>query len=118
MEQLDNNKPPKIGSQGEKYRDLQLIMQLPKQVSLKFKGNFKKESLLHIVQVWYAMEQQKNFVHETGLFYWQDLSEEYLKNLKTAGQRRAFEEFKHLRDMEVMDVAEVRDYIVQDMVSN
>ena len=37
MEQLDNNKPPKIGSQGEKYRDLQLIMQLPKQV------NFKRE---------------------------------------------------------------------------
>ena len=40
-----------------------------------------------------------------------------MKNLKTAGQRRAFEEFKHLRDMEVMDIAEVRDYISQDMVS-
>ena len=35
MEQLDNNKPPKIGSQGEKYRDLQLIIQLPKQVSFR-----------------------------------------------------------------------------------
>ena len=34
MEQLDNNKPPKVGSQGEKYRDLQLIIQLPKQVKL------------------------------------------------------------------------------------
>ncbi len=35
MEQLDNNKIPRIGSQGEKYRDLQLIIQLPKQVLFK-----------------------------------------------------------------------------------
>ena len=40
-----------------------------------------------------------------------------MKNLKTAGQRRAFEEFKHLRDMDIMDIAEVRDYISEDMVS-
>ncbi len=40
-----------------------------------------------------------------------------MQNLKTAGQRRAFEEFKHLRDTDVMDIAEVRDYIPQDMVS-
>ena len=70
MEQLDNNKPPKIGSQGEKYRDLQLIMQLPKQVSSKSKDSFKEERLLHVVKVGYVMEQLKNYVHEAGLFYW------------------------------------------------
>ncbi|XP_064595087.1 four and a half LIM domains protein 2-like isoform X2 [Liolophura sinensis] len=31
MEQLPNHKIPKIGSPGEKYRDIQLIVQLPKQ---------------------------------------------------------------------------------------
>lgn len=31
MQQLDNNKIPKIRSDGEKYRDMQLIVQLPKQ---------------------------------------------------------------------------------------
>lgn len=31
MQQLDNNKIPKVGSDGEKYRDKQLIVQLPKQ---------------------------------------------------------------------------------------
>ncbi|KAK2182432.1 hypothetical protein NP493_354g03033 [Ridgeia piscesae] len=31
MDQLDNNKIPKVGSVGEKYRDLQLMLQLPKQ---------------------------------------------------------------------------------------
>ena len=31
MEQLDNNKIPRVGTAGEKYRDIQLIVQLPKQ---------------------------------------------------------------------------------------
>ena len=31
MEQLDNTKIPKIGSSGEKYRDIQMVIQLPKQ---------------------------------------------------------------------------------------
>ena len=31
MEQLPNHKMPKLGSPGEKYRDIQLIYQLPKQ---------------------------------------------------------------------------------------
>ena len=31
MDQLPNHKVPRIGSAGERYRDLQLIRQLPKQ---------------------------------------------------------------------------------------
>jgi hypothetical protein len=31
MDQLPNHKVPRIGSEGERYRDLQLIRQLPKQ---------------------------------------------------------------------------------------
>ena len=31
MEQLDNTKIPRIASTGEKYRDAQLILQLPRQ---------------------------------------------------------------------------------------
>lgn len=31
MEQLPNHKVPRLGSPGEKYRDIQLIYQLPKQ---------------------------------------------------------------------------------------
>ena len=31
MEQLDNNKIPRINSEGEKYRDIQLVVQLPRQ---------------------------------------------------------------------------------------
>lgn len=31
MDQLDNNKIPRVGTPGEKYRDIQLIVQLPKQ---------------------------------------------------------------------------------------
>ena len=31
MEQLDNNRIPRVGTEGEKYRDIQLVVQLPRQ---------------------------------------------------------------------------------------
>ncbi len=114
MEQLDNNRPPKIGSKGEKNRDLQLIIQLPKQVNC----------LSFATPCFRTTKCGRRKLHRTTLmprrktFCFQDLSEDYLKNLKSAGQRRAFEEFKHLRDVEIMDIGEVRDYIPQDMVRN
>ena len=77
MDQLDNNKVPRIGNVGEKYRDIQLILQLPKQ----------------------------------------DLSEEYCKNITTPAQSATFQEFRELRDTNAMDIASVKDYIQNDMVS-
>ncbi len=76
MEQLDNNKIPKIGTSGEKYRDMQLIIQLPKQ----------------------------------------DLSEEFAKNLKAPSQKKAFNDFRNMRDTLAMDIAYVKDYVKEDMV--
>lgn len=69
MEQLDNPKIPKVGSRGEKYRDIQIIIQLPKQ----------------------------------------DLSELYCSHLKGADQKRAFEEFRHVRDATAMDLGVVKE---------
>ena len=77
MDQLDNNKIPKIGTPGEKYRDIQLIIQLPKQ----------------------------------------DLSEEYCRNLKTATQKKAFDDFRNLRDSTSMDIGHVREYVKEDKVA-
>ena len=75
MEQLDNTKIPKIGSQGEKYRDIQIVVQLPKQ----------------------------------------DLAQEFCRHLKTPDQKKAFEEFRHVRDATAMVIGIVRE-VTEDTV--
>ena len=64
MEELDNNKVPSIGKDGEKYRDIQIIVQLPRQ----------------------------------------DLSQEHCRHLQEADQRKAFDEFRQVRDATAMDL--------------
>ena len=76
MEQLDNTKIPKVGSRGEKYRDIQLVVQLPKQ----------------------------------------DLSHDYCRHLAGADQRKAFDEFKHVRDATAMEIGLVKE-VHDDTVS-
>ena len=76
MEQLDNNKIPRVGSAGEKYRDVQLVVQLPKH----------------------------------------DLSELYVRHLKTPGQKQGFHDFRVGRDAEAMGIAQAGDCEKRDMV--
>ena len=76
MEQLDNNKIPRIASPGEKYRDIQLIVQLPKQ----------------------------------------DLCEDLCRHLLNQAHRKAFEDYRTMRDTTAMDIARVRDYTTDDKV--
>ena len=68
MEELDNNKVPSIGKDGEKYRDIQIIVQLPRQ----------------------------------------DLSQEHCRHLQEADQRKAFDEFRQVRDATAMDLGVVK----------
>ena len=77
MEQLDNNKIPKLGTSGEKYRDLQLVIQLPKQ----------------------------------------DLSETHCKQLETAGQEKAFQDFIATRENNSIGIGTVREFVKESTVS-
>ena len=76
MEELDNNKVPWIGREGEKYRDIQIIVQLPRQ----------------------------------------DLSQAHCRHLQAPDQRKAFDEFRQVRDATAMDVGVVKS-VADDTVS-
>lgn len=76
MEELDNNKVPQIGREGEKYRDIQIIVQLPRQ----------------------------------------DLSQAHCRHLQEPDQRKAFDEFRQVRDATAMDVG-VAKSVTEDTVS-
>ena len=51
MDQLDNNKIPRVGLPGEKYRDIQLVVQLPKQVSTCHMHVIDLQFSIHICNV-------------------------------------------------------------------
>ena len=78
MEQLDNNKIPKLAGVGDKHRALQLMVQLPKQ----------------------------------------DLAEEFCRQLREPTQRRAFDDFRDMRDATAMAVAHVCESLPADAVSD
>ncbi|XP_074640636.1 testin-like [Tubulanus polymorphus] len=75
MEQLPNNKIPRIDATGAKYREIQLIKQLPKQ----------------------------------------DLSEEYCKTITSQELRKAFQEYRDMRDELALDIGYVCENVPEDV---